>query len=58
MLNKEVILGLVRHLLTFGGGYIVAANLADANMVSEGVGAVMTILGIVWSAYDKHKAVA
>lgn len=52
-MNKEVILGLVRHILTFGGGFIVAQGLVDQSMLSDGIGALMTILGIAWSAYDK-----
>lgn len=56
-MNKEVILGLVRHILTFGGGFIVAQGLVDQSMLSDGIGAVMTILGIAWSAYDKKSII-
>jgi len=52
-MNKEVILGLIRHVLTFAGGYIAAKGIADQSLVNEGVGAIMTLIGIAWSAYNK-----
>lgn len=57
-MNKDMILGLVRHLLTFGGGYLVAANLADVSIVNEGVGAIISLVGIAWSIYEKRTALA
>lgn len=43
------ITGLVRHILTFAGGYAVAKGLVDEATVNELVGAVITILGAAWS---------
>ena len=57
-MNKDMILGLVRHVLTFGGGYIVAANIADAALVNEAIGAIMSLVGIGWSIYAKRLAIA
>lgn len=54
-MQKEMILGLARHVLTWGGGVLVAKGLADATMVAEGVGALLTIAGIAWSAADKRR---
>jgi hypothetical protein len=53
-MNKETILGIVRHVLTFGGGFLVTKGLADAGEVTELVGAVAAILGVVWSILDKR----
>lgn len=52
-MNKEAILGLIRHILTFGGGAAVAqGQIADSDLTT-GVAAVMTLIGIVWSVLDK-----
>jgi len=56
-MDKLAILGVVRHILTFGGGFAVAYGLADQSMVTDGVGALMTLIGLGWSIYDK-KALA
>lgn len=49
----ETILGLVRHALTFGGGYLVAKGYLDDASVNELVGAITAIVGIVWSGISK-----
>jgi len=54
MINS--ILGLVRHGLTFAGGYLVSSGLLDAAGLENAVGAAITLLGIVWSIYDKIKS--
>jgi hypothetical protein len=56
-MSKEAILGVVRHVLTFAGGYIAAKGIIDQAIVNEAVGALMTIIGIGWSIAQK-KAVA
>lgn len=48
-------LGIVRHLLTFGGGFIVAKGWVSAEAMPEVVGAVMTLVGVVWSAASPEK---
>jgi hypothetical protein len=50
---KQETLGILRHLLTFGGGYLVAQDWINPELVPELVGAVMTILGAIWSVKDK-----
>ena len=48
-------MGLVRHVLTFGGGMLVAnGGMTDVDMQS-GVAAVMTIAGLVWSWKSKKQ---
>lgn len=56
-MNKDMILGLVRHALTFGGGFVAAKGWLDQAMVGELIGATMTIIGVVWSAADKKTRV-
>lgn len=56
-MNKEMVLGFVRHLLTFGGGYVAAKGIVDQAVVNEAIGAVITLVGIGWSVVDKKKKV-
>lgn len=49
----ETVLGLIRHALTFGGGFLVAKGYLDEASVGELVGAVTTVIGIVWSGLSK-----
>ncbi len=53
-MNKEAILGLVRHILTFGGGAAVAQGMLTNSDLTTGVAAVMTLIGVVWSVWDKR----
>jgi hypothetical protein len=52
-MNKEQILGLVRHILTFAGGVAVAKGLIEDIQVSELVGAIIALVGSVWSVLSK-----
>lgn len=52
---KSKVLGIVRHALTFGGGFIVAKGWLTEAMVPEVVGAVITLVGAVWSAMAPEK---
>lgn len=54
-INWEMIAGLVRHLLTFGGGWLVTKGLVDEGTMNELVGGLMTVIGIVWSVAQKWK---
>jgi hypothetical protein len=56
-MTKEMVLGFVRHLLTFGGGYVAAKGIADQAVVNEAIGAVITLVGLGWSFLDKKKKV-
>lgn len=55
-LKQEQVLGIVRHILTFGGGILVAKGLIDNGMLSEISGAVITLTGAIWSLVEKNKA--
>jgi hypothetical protein len=55
-LTQTQVLGIVRHILTFGGGILVAKGLLDEGMVAEISGAVITLIGAIWSIVEKNKA--
>jgi hypothetical protein len=52
-MNRDVILGLVRHVLTIGGGFLVAKGTIDAPGLDTAVGALIAIIGVAWSIFDK-----
>lgn len=52
---SEEMQGLIRHMLTFGGGILVSMGYMDNGTAVQLVGAVSTIIGIVWSYLDKKK---
>ena len=52
---KKETLGIIRHLLTFGGGYLVAQHWIDPALMPELVGAIMTIIGAIWSITSPEK---
>lgn len=54
-MNKEQKNGLIRHTLTFVGGLLLYNGLLNENEVQEGVSALMTIVGLVWSVLEKRK---
>lgn len=54
-MNKEKILGVVRHVLTFGAGWLVARGKLDASAVDTIVGAVVVIVGFAWSWFAPEK---
>lgn len=49
---KKVIGGVVRHVLTFGGGYAVAKGWLDEASLELIIGAVMAVIGMIWSVKD------
>lgn len=57
-MNKDMILGLVRHILTFGGGLLAGNGVIGESEVEIAVGALVTLIGVVWSAWQKKKPVA
>lgn len=51
---SDKVKGLLRHVLTFLGGYLVTQGIIDEAMLAEIVGAVITLTGFVWSWLDKE----
>ena len=58
-MNKEKALGIVRHGLTIGAGYLFGkyANGLEIN-VEEVVGAIITLATVAWSVFSKSKTPA
>lgn len=54
-MNAIVILGLVRHILTFGGGLLTSSGYLEQSQTESAVGAVVTIIGLVWSVVEKKR---
>lgn len=54
-MTKEQVLGIVRHVLTFVGGVLVAKGLATESLSGELIGAAMTLIGGIWSIVAKNK---
>jgi len=52
-MKKEQILGIIRHILTFGGGIVVSKGWIDESIYTELVGGLLTLIGGVWSILDK-----
>ena len=52
---KEALLGFIRHILTFGGGFLASNGYITTSDVELVVGAIITLVGIAWSAFDKKK---
>lgn len=52
---NEAVAGLIRHALTTVGGVLAAKGYLDSGMVEASVGAVVTLVGVVWSLVAKRK---
>lgn len=52
-ITKEQVLGIVRHLLTFVGGAVVAKGVINESQLFELSGAVATLIGSIWSVVEK-----
>lgn len=52
-MKKEQVLGILRHVLTFVGGILVAKGIADEAVLQELIGASITAIGGVWSIIAK-----
>lgn len=55
-MNKDMVLGFVRHVLTFAGGFAASSGIMNTDDVTAVVGAIVTLAGVVWSAIDKKAA--
>jgi hypothetical protein len=53
-MTKDNVLALLRHLLTFGGGFVAQAGYASGDEVTAASSAVLTLIGLVWSIIDKR----
>ena len=55
MNDKEEIMGLVRHLMTVIGGYLISKGLASPEQMTEIYGLIIASSGIIWSVLSKIK---
>jgi hypothetical protein len=53
MVNKEQVLGLIRHTLTFVGGCLVANGILTDAVSADIVGSCMALIGAIWSLMVK-----
>ena len=54
-MNKELILGVVRHVLTFAGGFLITKGIIDEALSQEIIGGVVSLVGLVWSIWTKKQ---
>ena len=52
-MKKEMILGLIRHTLTFVGGILIMKGVFDEATFTEISGSLLTLIGGIWSITDK-----
>ncbi len=52
-MNWEQISTILRHILTFGGGFVVAKGWISAEALPGVIGAVITVGGVVWGLFNK-----
>jgi hypothetical protein len=52
-MNKNQILGIARHMLTFIGGFLVVRGYVDESTLTEIIGSTVTLAGLIWSVLDK-----
>lgn len=55
IMNRERILGIVRHILTTFGGSLVTKGTLDAAQLELAAGAIITLAGIIWSVAAPEK---
>lgn len=54
-MNIDGILSFVRHILTFGGGFLVTNGTLTASDMETAVGAIITLGGIAWGVFEKRQ---
>lgn len=54
-MNQEQKLGVIRHVLTFVGGILLAKGLVDESLLTDMVASIMVLIGGVWSIVSKAK---
>ena len=54
-MDKNQLLGMVRHALTFIGGMLIMKGSVDATEWAELSGSAIAVVGGIWSILDKKK---
>jgi hypothetical protein len=52
-MNWEQISSILRHILTFGGGFVVARGWISETLMLELVGVILTVGGGIWAMFNK-----
>ena len=52
-MNKDQLLGILRHTLTVLGGILVTRGYIDDSMLAEGAGIITSLVGFIWSMASK-----
>ena len=52
-MNKDQKLGVIRHVLTFVGGILLAKGLVDESLMTDLIASIMVIVGGIWSVVSK-----
>jgi hypothetical protein len=52
-MKKEMLLGIIRHTLTFVGGIFITRGLIDESTLQTLVGSSITLIGTIWSIINK-----
>lgn len=52
---RDLFAGAVRHLATFGGGWLIAHGILQSNQLNAFIGSLCFLCGVVWSAWDKWR---
>ena len=55
MITQERVLGIIRHTMTFAGGFLVMKGYGDEALMQELTGATLTLIGGIWSIFSKTK---
>ena len=55
-MTQEQVMGILRHVLTITGGFLVAQGLVTDGAMTEIVGGLMAVIGTGWSWYSKTDA--
>jgi len=54
-MNKTQVLGIVRHVLTFGAGFLIAKGKLEPGASESLIGGLLTVIGGVWSIISPEK---
>jgi hypothetical protein len=54
-MNRDTVLGILRHLLTVSGGALAANGTVSSSELEQGIGAILTLVGIAWSIWNKRQ---
>lgn len=53
MVTKEKVFAIIRHTLTFVGGFLVMKGIIDESVIESVIASSLTLTGVIWSIFDK-----